>query len=224
MTAYRVFTPFGLVAIAAVIAVVVLVRGGGLSASGTVGGFFKKQGVAWGLTLAMVFAAIGIGYAKAPFNDPKPENVPAPPQTIPPGYSETIPPASADSFVWDNAQVLSDRTVRELDERNDRLWNNYNVTVGVVTCDYGGDDLYGYALQCADDMGLGGYDMIVVLDILGDNYWLLEGNDIRRDFTDQTASDYAYDYMEEWFAAGDYDFAVCQLTEMLELWYGTYYG
>ncbi|MBD5083754.1 MAG: TPM domain-containing protein [Clostridiales bacterium] len=180
----------------------------------------KKQGVAWFLTIVMIAAAIGIGYNKAHASrTPEPD---LPSQTIPP--VQTVPPVSADSFVWDNARVLSNRTVKALDERNDRLWNNYNVTVGVVTCDYGGDDLYSYALQCAEDMGLGGYDMIVVLDIQGDNYWLLQGNDIRGTFTDQTAADYAYDYMEEWFAAGDYDFAVCQLTEMLELWYGTYYG
>ncbi|MBD5099196.1 MAG: TPM domain-containing protein [Clostridiales bacterium] len=181
----------------------------------------KKQGVAWFLTIVMIAAAIGIGYNKAHASrTPEPD---LPSQTIPPGYSETIPPVSTDSFVWDNARVLSDRTVRALDERNDRLWNNYSVTVGVVTCDYGGDDLYGYALQCAEDMGLGGYDMIVVLDIRGDNYWLLQGDDIREYFSDKTASDYAYDYMEEPFAWGDYDSAVLQLTEMLEAWYGVYY-
>lgn len=176
---------------------------------------FKKQGVAWALTIVMVFAAIGIGCAKAPArNEPPPES----------GYPSPPSAASSVSFVWDNARVLSRTTVNELNERNEWLWDNYNVTVGVVTCDYGGDDLYSYAMQCAEDMGLGGYDMIVVLDIKGDNYWLLQGDDISRYFTDADCADYAYDYMEEWFAAGDYDFAVCQLTEMLELWYETYYG
>ena len=99
---------------------------------------FKKQGVAWGLTVLMVFAAIGIGYAKAPVNNPAPG----------PGYpSETIPPAAADSYVWDNARVLSSRTARELDGRNERLWSRYSASIGVITCNYGGDDLYDYALQ-----------------------------------------------------------------------------
>ena len=164
----------------------------------------KKQGVAWVITIAMILAAICIGCSKQQGPGPAPD--------------------PSDPFVWDNARVLSDKTVRTLDQRNQRLWDNYSVTIGVVTCDYDKDDLGGYAMQCAEDMGLGGYDMIVVLDIKGDNYWLFQGADIRRDFTDNDCSDYAYDYMEEWFAAGDYDFAVCQLTEMLELWYGTYYG
>ena len=176
---------------------------------------FKKQGVAWGLTVLMVFAAIGIGYAKAPVNNPAPS----------PDYpAETIPPAAASSYVWDNARVLSSQTVRTLDQRNERLWSRYKATVGVVTCNYGRDDLGDYALQCAEDMGLGGCDMIVVLDISGDNYWLLQGNDLRRDFTDNDCSNYAYDYMEDYFARGMYDDAVLDLTEMLEAWYGTYYA
>ncbi len=190
------------------VAVIILAA---MSKRGT--GVFKKQGVAWGLTLLMVFAAVGIGYAKAPLNNPMPE---------PP--SQTIPPAGADSYVWDNARVLSDKTVRELDRRNQRLWDRYEATIGVVTCNYGRDDLGDYALQAAGDMGLGGYDMIVALDISGDNYWLVQGNDIRRDFTDNDCSDYAYEYMERDFARGDYDGAVLSLTEALEAWYGTYYG
>ena len=176
---------------------------------------FKNQAVAWLTTIVMVCVAIGVGYAKAPVNNPVPEPMPSP--------APTIPPISDNSCVWDNAQVLSSRTVRELDSRNDRLWSRYSATVGVVTCNYGGDDLYDYALQCAGDMGLGGYDFIVALDISGDNYWLLQGNDLRRDFTDQDCSDYAYDYMEDYFARGMYDDALLDLTEALEVWYGDYY-
>ena len=93
----------------------------------------------------------------------------------------------------------------------------------MVTCNYGGDDLYGYALQCAEDMGLGGYDMIVVLDIQGDNYWLLQGDDIRGAFTDNDSSNYAYDYMEQDFARGNYDAALLSLTKALEEWYESHF-
>ena len=175
---------------------------------------FKKQGVAWLTTIVMVIAAVGIGYAKAPFNGPVPE----------PGYPpQTAQLPASGSFVWDDAQVLSNRTVRELNERNDRLWDRYSVSIGVVTCNYGRDDLDEYAMQCAEDMGLGGYDMIVTLDISGENYWLIQGNDIRRDFTDDDCCDYAYECMEFSFAREDYDDAVLELTKALEDWYGDYY-
>ncbi len=174
---------------------------------------FKTQAGAWLFTIVMVTAAIDIGYAKSPLagtQEPRPDVPNA--------------PASADSYVWDDANVLSGQTERELDERNERLWNNYNVTIGVVTCNYGKDDLDQYAMKRAEEMGLGGYDMIVALDISGDNYWLIQGNDLRRDFTDSDCSDYAYDCMEKHFAAGDYDNAVLKLTKALEDWYGNYYG
>jgi len=175
-------------------------------------GVFKKQGVAWGLTLLMVFAAVGIGWAKAPVVNGGF-----------PGHDQDHRPEAASSLIWDNAQVLSDKTIRTLDQRNERLWDRYQVSISVVTCNYGRDDLGDYALQAAGDMGLGGYDMIVALDISGDNYWLVQGNDLRRDFTDNDCSDYAYDYMERDFARGDYDDAVLSLTKALEAWYGDYY-
>lgn len=173
---------------------------------------FKTQAGAWLFTIVMVIAAVGIGYAKAPVN-----NSPAPE----PGLQQG--PGTYPSYVWDNANVLSAQTERALYERNLRLYDRYQVTVAVVTCNYGGDDLYNYALQCAGDMGLGGYDFIVALDIAGENYWLVQGNDIRRDFTDNDCSDYAYDYMERSFARGDYDDAVLELTKALEDWYGSYF-
>ncbi len=172
---------------------------------------FKTQAGAWLFTIVMVIAAIGIGYAKRPSG---------PYGYEPPG--ETMAPA-AGSYVWDNAQVLSAQTERTLDQRNERLWDRYSATVGVVTCNYM-DGLYDYALQCAADMGLGGYDFTVVLDISGENYWLVQGADMTRDFTNDDCSDYAYEYMESWFAKGDYDEAVLRLTEALEEWYGDFYG
>ena len=194
------------VSVAAVILAVAGKRGGGV---------FKKQGVAWGLTVVMVFAAIGIGYAKAPMAGTR-EPAPAP------DYGDSYH-WEGGQFLLDNADVLSDRTLRELDQRNERLWNTYSVTIGVVTCD-NERDLGDYALACAEKMGLGGYDFLVALDIAGENYWLVQGDDIRRVFTDDDCSDYAYDCMEKHFAAGDYDNAVLKLTKALEDWYGNYYG
>lgn len=176
---------------------------------------FKKQGVAWVLTIVMVCVSIGIGYAKAPVKPPA--NQPEPLQTKAPAAYP------ADSLVWDNAGALSDQTEQELDQRNERLWNSYQVSIGVVTCD-NERDLGDYALGCAEKMGLGGYDFIVALDIAGENYWLVQGADMTRDFTDDDCSDYAYDYMEDFFARGMYDDAVLDLTEALEAWYETYYG
>lgn len=185
---------------------------------------FKKQGVAWCLTALMIVAAVGIGYAKAVVGNP----IPDVPQATPP-VSDTVPsdlqvgPGAFPSHVQDNAGVLSDRTVRELDQRNLRLYGNYGVVIGVITCNYGRDDLDSYAIKRAEDMGLSGRDFIVALDISGDNYWLIQGADLVYDFTDEDCADYAWDYMEDYFAVGLYDDAVLSLTEALENWYGRYF-
>lgn len=177
---------------------------------------FKLPAVAWMLTGVMVVIAIGIGIEKT-----EGSHVPEPAPT--PGSGLQQGPGSYPSYVRDDANVLSAQTERELAERNQRLWERHNVTVAVVTCNYGRDDLYDYAMECGKEMGLGGYDMIVALDISGDNYWLVQGADMTRDFTDDDCSNYAYDYMEDFFARRMYDDAVLSLTEALEVWYGNYY-
>ena len=205
------------------LALPVVIAAGVLAFAGNRGvSVFKKQGVAWCLTALMVVAAIGIGYAKAPvFNDPTPDVPhPAPPisETVPPDYN------LATLYIRDDANVLSASTEKELTSRIAGLFNRYSVAIGVVTCNYGRDDLYSYALKRAEDMDLGGYDFIVVLDIRGDNYWLVQGADLADDFTDEDCSDYAWTYMEDAFAARDYDSAVLKLTQALEDWYNDYFN
>ena len=189
-----------MLALPAVIAVGVLAYAGIRGVS-----VFKRQDVAWGLTALMIVAAIGIGYAKAPVSGPTPEEAPQP-------------------YVRDDAGVLSYNTLTLLTQRNQRLYDKYGVVIGVVTCNYGKDDLYNYAFKQAEAMDLRSYDFLVVLDIKGDNYWLIQGEDLVDDFTDEDCEYYAWDYMEQAFAGGDYDSAVLKLTTALEGWYSSYFN
>ena len=197
--AFQTGAPFLLI-LPLVIAVVVLAFVGGRGVS-----VFKKQGVAWGLTALMIVAAIGIGNIKAFAGSRTPEESPQP-------------------YVRDDAGVLSDRTLTLLTQRNQRLYGKYGVAIAVITCNYGGNELGSYVDKRGEEMNLGRRDFIVVLDVRGDDYWLGRGEDLARDFTNDDCIDYAWDYMEDYFAAGDYDSAVLSLTEMLEAWYGTYFG
>lgn len=172
----------------------------------------KNQVVAWLIAVVMIAGAISIGWSRAN----------APGQGERPDPSQNVPGASS-SFVWDDASVLSRSTIQKLDRRNEDLWRDHGVVIGVVTCDYGREDLYDHAWGLAEEMELSSCDMIVVLDISGENYYLLAGSDLARDFTDQDCGDYAWEYMEAPFARGDYDKAVLKLTEALEDWYDGYY-
>lgn len=162
----------------------------------------KNQAVAWIITIAMIVAAIGIGYARSSTLTPEPQ---------------PNAPGASDSYVWDDAGVLSSRTERALDERNERMLREYDVVIGVAACNYGGNDLYGYAWDLAEEMGLRDYDMIVVLDIRGDNYCLLGHPEL---LSDEDCTNLAWNYMERDFARGDYDDAVLSLTRALEDWCG----
>lgn len=168
---------------------------------------FKKQGVAWVLTALMIVAAIGIGYGKAAA-----------------GSSEHPEHPEGSVYIRDDAGVLSASTENALAGRNARLLSRYKVAIGVLTCNYGRDDLYDYALKRAKELDLRDYDMLVVLDIKGKTYGMIQGAALVDDFTDDDCDRYAWDYMERDFDRGNYDAAVLSLTEMLEAWYGTYYG
>ena len=165
---------------------------------------FGRQAVAWFVTSLMIVAAIGIGYGKA--------------------HASVNPEAAPQPYVRDEAGVLSDRTLTLLTQRNQRLYGKYGVAIAVITCNYGGNELGSYVDKRGEEMNLGRRDFIVVLDVRGDDYWLGRGEDLARDFTNDDCVDYAWDYMEVAFASRDYDSAVLSLTEMLEAWYGTYFG
>lgn len=170
----------------------------------------KKQGVAWVITFVMIVAAIGIGRAKGPVS-----KVPVTPE---PGYDQSGTVEVELFYVFDDANVLSSNTKEKLSERNLEIYTDMDVLIAVVTCNYGGD-LFDYALDYAESIGLGGYDFIVVLDISGENYWLVQGADLVDWFSDDQCGEYARKYMESDFARGNYDSAVLKLTEALEEWY-----
>lgn len=171
---------------------------------------FQKAWVAWGLTLLMVVAAIGIGRAKAPANAPDPGLVQG--------------PGGMPSYVRDDASVLSNEEVEVLRSRNLRLYQRHGVAVGVVTCNYGRDDLYEYTVKKFRELGLSGHDMLLVLDIRGDNYRLYTGDDVAWYFSDEDCNSYLDDYLEYYFARGLYGDGALYLTEALEIWYGNHYN
>lgn len=167
---------------------------------------FKRTGVAVLLTVMMIILAVGIGLARRP------------------GSGGHVA-ASQDSpwFVSDQAGVLSSSGIKQLESNNRSLDSSMGVVIGCVTCNYGKADLGNYAMEQAEKMGLGANDFIVVLDISGENYWLIQGSGLTDLFTDDDCAAYAHEYMEEPFAKGDYTQALLSLSDALTQWYQTHY-
>lgn len=172
--------------------------------------FFRKQSVAWILTILMILFAVGFGLAKA-----RRTAQPDPPSS----YSD----GSDSWYVYDDADVLDSDTERALRERNRQLYERMDVVIACVTTNYGRDDLYDFALDYAETIGLGPNDFIVVLDISGENYWLIQGSGLTDLFSDDDCQAYAWDYMEGAFAQGDYGAALLNLTQALADWYAGHY-
>ena len=171
----------------------------------------KKQSVAWVITAVMVVAAIVIGLTKAPA------------ASTPEGPGGSYSDGADSWYVYDDADVLSASTERTLRERNRQLYESMDVVVACVTTDYGRDDLYDFAMDYAERIGLGQYDFIVVLDISGENYWLIQGSGLVELFTDDDCSAYAWQYMEQPFARGNWASALLNLTDALADWYADHY-
>ncbi len=176
----------------------------------------QRQDVAWVITALMIVCAIGFGSTKA-----KIAHALAPEPAHSPSSVASAVPASDVSYVLDGARVLSPSTEDELDRRNEKLLEDMNTAIAVVTCNYGQDDLDSYAMKWAEELGLGEYDFIVVMDISGESCQLVQGAGLYGEgwFSDGDCTDYAVKYMKKDFIRGDYDGAVLSLTEALEEWY-----
>lgn len=165
----------------------------------------KKPVVAW--VIAVIFIALGIFIANNKAGKP------------------VSPPSSTGlNAVCDDANVLSRGEEEALSELNDQLLNRAGSRIAFVTANYGKSDLYQYALDYAEKLGLTDRDFIVVLDIKGDSYWLVQGSALVSQFTDDDCGDYAWDYMESDFAKGDYGAALLSLGNALSDWYRTSYN
>lgn len=169
---------------------------------------FRKQGVAWTIAILMIAAAIFIGQS---------------PRTQSPEPSVPSPGATAGYYVYDDAGVLSASEVTKLSQRNHNLLDDMDVSIACVTTNYGKSDLYNFALDYAAKINLSEYDFIVVLDISGDNYWLVQGAGLVDLFSDDDCSAYAATYMERDFAQGKYGDALLSLTKELSQWYYDHY-
>lgn len=166
----------------------------------------KRPGVAVLFTVVMIIAAVCIGMARAP------------------GRNVHQPVTGGNSwYVDDQAGVLSPSTVRQLQKNNQDLDSFMGVVIGCITCNYGKSDLGSYAMTQAEKMGLGANDFVVVLDISGENYWLIQGSGLMDLFTDDDCASYAWEYMEQPFAQGNYDQALLSLTDALTQWYQSHY-
>ncbi|MCD8160647.1 MAG: TPM domain-containing protein [Clostridiales bacterium] len=134
------------------------------------------------------------------------------------GYSVVTAPVSMISvtvgnWVEDDANVLSEETEEQIRTWNSKWDVDYSAYVAVATVNsMEGWDSEDYCLTLAENWDLGSNDMLLVLDISGENAYLYEGGN----YADFDYESYLDTYLAADFFAGDYDSGVLALMEAME--------
>ena len=116
--------------------------------------FFQKRGVAVVLTLVMIVAALGIGFARGGDPETKPQNV---------GLDTSIDYYEFAGLIWDEADVLSDDQERDIAIYNANWAKRYDSVIAVVVAVSAPDDLEAYAYELGAQVSLQDPDAILVI-------------------------------------------------------------
>lgn len=137
------------------------------------------------------------------------------------------PPANG--YVADVAGVLKPDTVEHIVSQNKTLTDATGAAIVVVTVDFlNGEDIADYATDLFNDWGIGDKDanngVLILLAIGEEDYYVLQGSGLKSVLPASTLGDYAWDYLENDFASGDYDAGVHKLFDALYQWFESYYA
>ncbi len=178
---------------------------------------FQKRSVAALVMVLAMAAGILLGQAR------KPEGL---------GQASTAVVGTY-TYVYDYAGVLTDKTMTYIDEMNTSLFAQTGAQIMVQTVDTtDGTDIVDYATQLGAAYGVGsaernnGLVLVLALEDLADNglvgnYGIAGGDGLYRYGNELTSM--LYVYMEEDFAAGDYDAAVRKTVKAYMDWFAELY-
>lgn len=129
-----------------------------------------------------------------------------------------IPQRPQNQYVLDEAGVLSSGTEREIIKENERLAEEYGAQVVIVAVDFlGGQDIDDYAYDLFNEWGIGSSQrdngILLVLAIGEDNYYATSGYGLEDYFDAAKFRELLDEYLEEDFAAGQYDQGVEKFFE-----------
>ena len=179
---------------------------------------FQNRAVAAVLMVLAIAASVAIGQAK------KPDLSVEPSTKVVGSYT----------YTYDEAGVLSDKTMEHIDAMNASLFAQTGAQIMVKTVNStNGQDILEYAIDLGNQYGVGdaernnGVVMVLALDnisasgLQGD-YGVVVGDGL----TDygNTFSSLQYQYLEDDFAAGNYDAGVKKTVDAFFDWFADYYS
>ena len=148
-----------------------------------------------------------------------------------PAYAAEIP-EPPDSYVLDEADVISESTEDYINEKTNRLAKACGAQIVFVAVDFTGTyTIDRYAMELFNTWGIGdkkeNNGLLFVLAVGAEDYYVLPGAGLNYVFTGSTLQNMLDDYMEPDFAVGDYDSAVRKTFDralyLMESHYGVAY-
>lgn len=179
--------------------------------------FFQKRPVAVAVMVAAIIAGILLGQARKPADTGKPSTA----------------VVGTYTYTMDHAGVLSDDTMEYIDAMNTSLFAQTGAQLLVVTVDNTGSkttEQYAWDLgnqyQVGDADRDNGLVLLLALENIAQNgligdYWMVTGDGLAGN--DYELNNILWYYMEEDFAAGDYDAAVYKTVEAYMEYLADYY-
>lgn len=129
--------------------------------------------------------------------------------------------SQSDSFyVADEADVISSDTEKYIIEKNAELEQLCGGQIVVATVDFlDGMDIEDYAYKLFKDWKIGDEDkdngILLLLAICEENYWCMQGKGLEGTLTSGDIDHILWNYLEDDFAAGDYDSGVRSVFDAL---------
>ena len=129
---------------------------------------------------------------------------------IAPPALAAVPERPENRYVLDSAGVLSKATEREIIEENQELFEEYGAEIVVAAVDFlGGKNIADYTYEMFKAWGVGSAErnngILLVLAIGEDDYYVQAGYGIDDYFDGALLGMYLDEYLEDYFASGDYD-------------------
>lgn len=174
--------------------------------------FFQKTWVAVTITALMIAAAIGIGMSKADTPVVKPST----------DLDTSLNVGGYAQWIWDEAEVLSDATEKQLCLFNANWIQRYDSLIAVAAVNSVSGDIDDYAYALGEEIELASADAILVLNVGGKDAYLAVGADYP--MSDGEISTYLNQYLYDPVMAGKYDSGVLELFDGINGYYLDNFG